>query len=72
MIPRDVTDACYLVIGALCLGLGLWSSRHPGVVTPLGQLIARLSTSRAARLTLALFWCWVGWHFFVTPPTLNG
>lgn len=71
MTARDITDACYLLIGALCLGLGLWSSRHPDVVTPLSRLVSRIAISRAARLTLVLFWCWVGWHFFVTPPALN-
>ncbi|WP_043534700.1 DUF6186 family protein [Actinomyces polynesiensis] len=71
MTARAVTEAAYLVIGAGVVVLVVWSSRHPDRVAPTGRLLGWMSGSRAARLMLVLFWWWIAWHFFVTPPVLN-
>jgi hypothetical protein len=30
-----------------------------------GELLDRVMVSRAARITILMFWWWLGWHFLV-------
>ena len=38
--------------------------RRP-LLAPLGELLDGVLADRPARVTLMLFWWWIGWHFFV-------
>lgn len=71
MSPRSVTEWVYVLIGLAIVVLAAGSSRRPDLVAPVGRLLEWLSGSRATRLMLVLFWWWIAWHFFVTPPALN-
>jgi hypothetical protein len=45
------------------------SRRSPQRTAPIDKLLDRVMASRAARITILVFWWWLGWHFLVTPPT---
>ena len=51
------------------MALALQSRRRPDRIAPLGSLLDSIMTDRVARVTILLFWWWIGWHFLVTPPT---
>lgn len=56
------------------IGLELVARREPTVLAPAGDLFDRVLASRPARLTIVVFWWWLGWHIFVAqtvdPPGL--
>ena len=62
---RDVTIAGYVAIGLAAIALVIVSRLRPKRVAPIGKALDRVFTSRAARITLMVFWFWLGWHFFV-------
>ncbi|WP_263298970.1 DUF6186 family protein [Leifsonia poae] len=38
-------------------------------LAPFASLLDVVMADRAARLTILLFWWWLGWHFLITPPS---
>jgi len=62
---RELTIAGYVVVGLAALALAVFSRLRPARVAPLGKALDRVFASRAARITLMVFWFWLGWHFFV-------
>ncbi|GAA4148770.1 DUF6186 family protein [Leifsonia shinshuensis] len=66
---RWVTIGGFVLCGLLILALVVQSRRRPDRIAPLGSLLDRVMADRAARVTILLFWWWIGWHFLVTPPT---
>ena len=66
---RIVTIAGFVLCGALMAALVLMSRRASSRLAPFGSLLDVVMTDRAARLTILLFWWWLGWHFLVTPPS---
>ena len=66
---RWVTIGGFLLCGLLIVALVVQSRRRPDRIAPLGSLLDRVMADRAARVTILLFWWWIGWHFLVTPPT---
>ena len=50
-----------LVLGAIAWLIG---HRRPDILSPLGELIARVMHHRNTRLALVVVWWWLGWHFF--------
>lgn len=66
---RWVTIAGFVLCGVLMAALVLESRRRPERLAPLGTLLDRVMADRVARVTILLFWWWLGWHFLVTPPT---
>ncbi|WP_249776640.1 DUF6186 family protein [Leifsonia sp. C5G2] len=40
----------------------------PLAVAGLSTLLDLVLQERAARVTVLLFWWWLGWHFLVVPP----
>jgi hypothetical protein len=66
---RWVTIGGFILCGVLVVALALQSRRRPDRIAPLGSLLDRIMTDRVARVTILLFWWWIGWHFLVTPPT---
>ncbi|MFI5060289.1 MAG: DUF6186 family protein [Actinomycetales bacterium] len=53
-------------------GLGSASLQSAGLdsgrLARFGSLLDVVMEDRAARVTILLFWWWLGWHFLVTPP----
>ncbi len=66
---RWVTIGGFVLCGLLIVALVAQSHRRPDRIAPVGTLLDRVMTDRAARFTILLFWWWLGWHFLVTPPT---
>ncbi len=62
---RMFTVAVFLVCAALVVLLALTGRRHALGIPPFGDLLDRIMVSRATRLTIVLFWWWIGWHFLV-------
>lgn len=65
---RDVTIAGFLVCGALLAALVVQARVAPRTVAPLSTLLDAVMQDRAARVTVMLFWWWLGWHFLAVPP----
>ncbi|MPV49178.1 hypothetical protein GCG21_03990 [Pseudactinotalea sp. HY160] len=63
---RLITIAVYSLCLAAALALTAWSHRHPDRVTPVAGLLDSILSARAARITLLVFWWWLGWHFLVS------
>lgn len=53
----------YCLCAVLGLVLYLISRRAPERISPFSELLDRVMTSRAARVTIFVFWWWLGWHF---------
>lgn len=66
---RWVTISGFVLCGLLIVALVVQSRRRPQRIAPLSSLLDRVMADRAARVTILLFWWWIGWHFLVTPPT---
>ncbi|WP_348787616.1 DUF6186 family protein [Leifsonia sp. NPDC080035] len=65
---RAVTIAGFVLCGVLIVVLVVQSRRRPLRRAPLGTLLDRVMTDRAARVTILLFWWWIGWHFLAVAP----
>ncbi|WP_158863935.1 DUF6186 family protein [Leifsonia sp. AG29] len=65
---RDITVAGFIVCGLLIAGLVAEAHRRHAVLVPVSTLLDRIMTDRAARMTVLLFWWWIGFHFLVVPP----
>jgi hypothetical protein len=68
-MSRAITIAGFCACGVLGVLLLLDSRRSPQRTAPVDKLLDRVMASRAARITILVFWWWLGWHFLVTPPT---
>ena len=57
------------VVFAACglVGVALWLTgrRNALGLVPTGQLFDLILSERAVRMTILLFWWWIGWHFLV-------
>ncbi|TAM66175.1 MAG: hypothetical protein EPN48_17680 [Microbacteriaceae bacterium] len=71
-MSRVITIIGFCVCGVLAILLVLTSRRNPDKTSPLGELLDRVMASRAVRITILVFWWWLGWHFLVTPPLPPG
>jgi hypothetical protein len=67
-MSRFITIAGFAAIGVYALVLAWYGRRAPDRVAPFGTLFDRIMTSRAIRITMIVFWWWLGWHFFVVAP----
>jgi hypothetical protein len=65
---RWITIGGFVLCGLLMAALVAQSRRRPEQIAPLGSLLDRVMTDRVARVTILLFWWWLGWHFLVVPP----
>lgn len=62
-MSRAITIIGFCVCGVLALIL-MWSAhRDPDRTAGFGALLDEIMTSRAIRVTLVVFWWWLGWHF---------
>lgn len=60
---RDLTIGVYLLLAAMGAVLTLLPRRNPEFVAPFGAVLERVLADRAARVTIFVFWWWLGWHF---------
>jgi Family of unknown function (DUF6186) len=67
-VTRIITILGYLLDGLAAVGLAIVAKLKPDKVDSFGELLDRVMASRAARVTIMLFWWWLGWHFLVVPP----
>jgi uncharacterized protein DUF6186 len=58
---RILTIAVLAGIGLALAVLGRWPR---STVPTLGELLDRLTSRPAGRVTALVIWVWVGWHFF--------
>jgi hypothetical protein len=65
---RLVTIAGFVLCGVLALALVVMSRRNADRIAPLSELLDQVMVSRATRLTIMVFWWWLGWHFIVAAP----
>lgn len=62
-----ITVAVYATCVLAAMGVTWWSHHHPAHIAPVGRLLDAVFTSRAGRITVLVFWWWLGWHFLVVP-----
>jgi hypothetical protein len=67
-MTRIVTIAGFIACGLAMVVLVLTSRREESRLARFGELLDGVMQDRAARLTIVLFWWWLGWHFLVTAP----
>lgn len=67
-MSRTFTIIGFCVCGALAIALWWVSKRNPDRVAPIDELLDEVMVSRAVRLTVMVFWWWIGWHFIVAAP----
>ena len=67
-MTRIITILGYLLDGLAAVGLVIVAKLKSDKVASFGELLDPVMASRAARVTLVLFWWWLGWHFLVVPP----
>ncbi|WP_268920992.1 DUF6186 family protein [Paramicrobacterium chengjingii] len=66
-----VTLGVYLFCLAAAAALTLWSDRRPATVSPPSRILDEIFVSNAGRITVIVFWWWIGWHFLFA-QTLDG
>ena len=67
-MTRIITILGYLLDGLAAVGLVIVAKLKSDKVASFGELLDSVIASRAARVTIVLFWWWLGWHFLVVPP----
>lgn len=58
----------YVLIGVAGFVVVLVTRRWPATAAPASTLLEQVLRARAARITVLVFWWWLGWHFFVAGP----
>ncbi|MEQ1737186.1 MAG: DUF6186 family protein [Rhodoglobus sp.] len=54
----------FLLFAIALVAIELVARRESAHLAPAGDLFDRVLTSRAARVTIVVFWWWLGWHLF--------
>ena len=67
-MTRIITIAGFVSVGVFGIVLAWYAWRVPDRLASFGTLLDRVMTSRAVRITLVLFWWWLGWHFLAAAP----
>jgi len=71
-MSRVITILGFCTCGVLGVLLVLSSRRNPQKTAPFDKLLDQVMASRAVRITILVFWWWLGWHFLVTAPLPPG
>jgi hypothetical protein len=64
-MTRELTIAGYLVCLLAALTLVVLSHRRDAPFATLGEVLEEVFADRAVRITIIVFWWWLGWHFLV-------
>lgn len=67
-MSRIITVVGFVAVGLFALVLAWYGRRAPERVAPFGSLLDDVMASRAVRITMIVFWWWLGWHFFAAVP----
>ena len=67
-MSRLITITGFVSVGLFALVVSWYAWRAPDPVAPFGTLLDRVMASRAVRITIVVFWWWLGWHFFADAP----
>jgi len=62
---RWLTIAVFVVFIGFAVALSVAGRRRAFGVAPFGELLDLILADRATRMTIVLFWWWLGWHFLV-------
>jgi hypothetical protein len=60
-----LTVLLFAACGLAAVGLWLTGRRNALGLAPTGQLFDLILQERAVRMTVLVFWWWIGWHFLV-------
>lgn len=60
---RELTIIGFISLFTFIALADTWASRHKQQLIPLNTLIARLLSDRTVRVSFAIIWWWIGWHF---------
>ncbi|MGY4101470.1 DUF6186 family protein [Nocardia sp. R16R-3T] len=63
MSDREIVIAGFVLLLAATLGTVAFTHFRRDLVAPVGETIAYLIRTRAARIAAVLVWAWLGWHF---------
>jgi hypothetical protein len=63
MTSRPITFAGFAVIAGLIVIWAVLSARRTGSLSP-GQAVGAVTRTKGGRLTMFLFWAWLGLHLF--------
>lgn len=66
-MSRMITVGVFVLFGLIGLALWVWARRSPETIARFGTLLDRVLITRSVRITLVVFWFWLGWHFFIAP-----
>ena len=73
-MSRDLTISGYLVCLLAAFVLVVISHKRDAPFATLGEVLDQVFADRAVRITIVVFWWWLGWHFLVArtvdPPLL--
>lgn len=64
-MTRELTIGGYLVCLLAALALVVISHRRDAPFATLGEVLDQVFADRAVRITIIVFWWWLGWHFLV-------
>jgi Family of unknown function (DUF6186) len=62
---RTLIIAAYLALALAAVTVELVAQREGSTLPSIGDVVSKLSARRAGRITVAVGWWWLGWHFFV-------
>ncbi|MFX0581362.1 DUF6186 family protein [Nocardia nepalensis] len=63
MSDREIVIAGFTVLLVATLGALACTHLRRDLVAPVGETVAYLIRTRAARIAAVLLWAWLGWHF---------
>jgi hypothetical protein len=63
MSDRETVIVGFVLVLVTTLGAVAVTHVRRDLVAPVGETIAYLTRTRAARIAAVLVWGWVGWHF---------
>jgi hypothetical protein len=63
MSDRETVIVGFVLVLVTTLGAVAVTHVRRDLVAPVGETIAYLTRTRAARIATVLVWAWLGWHF---------
>lgn len=64
-MTRELTIGGYVVCLAIAFVLVVLSHRRDAPFATLTEVLDQVFADRAVRITIIVFWWWLGWHFLV-------
>jgi hypothetical protein len=64
-VTRELTIGGYVVCLLVAVALAAIAHRRDAPFATLGEVLDHVFADRAVRITMIVFWWWLGWHFLV-------